>query len=122
MNLHRKSRRKHALTSLLAGALLVCATSAVAQIGTVVWQQIYSPVSSYEQGFFFNAGFNTNGSVLVNGFRSEADSGSAVGIRYDAKTGVVIDSPPEWFLFENNDSDYAHDRFYDQHIDSSGNV
>ena len=31
-------------------------------------------------------------------------------------------APPEWFLFENNDSDYAHDRFYDQHIDSSGNV
>ncbi|MDX2429198.1 MAG: hypothetical protein QNK22_10975 [Xanthomonadales bacterium] len=91
MNLHCKSRRKYALTSLLAGALLVCATSAVAQIGTVVWQQKYTPVSSYAQGSLYNAGFNTDGSVLVSGFRSEADSSSAVGIRYDARTGVVID-------------------------------
>ena len=122
MNQYHKSRRKHALTTLLAGALLVCATSAVAQIGTVVWQQKYTPVSGYGQSHFYNAGFNTNGSVLVSGFRSEADSGSAVGIRYDAKTGAVIDSPPEWFLFENDYWDYTHDRFYDQHIDSSGNV
>ena len=122
MNQHRKSRRKHGLTSLLAVVLLVFATSTVAQIGTVVWQQIYSPVSSYGQGSLYTAGFNTIGSILVNGFRSEADSGTAIGIRYDAETGVVIDSPPEWFLFEYDYWDYAHDRFYDQHIDSSGNV
>ncbi len=121
---HQKSLRKYRLASLLAGGcLFLSAAPAVADVGTVVWQQKYNPVgSSWNRGYFQTAGFYSNGSILANGFRSEADSGSAVGLRYDATTGAVIDSPAEWFLFEYNFYDYAHDRFLDQHIDSSGNV
>ncbi|MDX2416075.1 MAG: hypothetical protein QNK19_01290 [Xanthomonadales bacterium] len=101
----------------------MCATSAVAEIGTVVWQQKFNPVgSNWNNGFFYSAGFNNNGSILASGFRDEADSGSAIGVRFDAKTGAIIDSPAEWFLFEYTWGDYAHDRFLDQHIDSNGNI
>lgn len=121
---HQKSLRKNTLISLLTGGcLLLSVAPAFADVGTVMWQQKYNPVgSSWSRGYFYSAGFYANGSILTNGFRSEADSGSAVGVRYDAKTGSVLDSPAEWFLFEDSWGDYAHDRFYDQHIDSNGNV
>lgn len=121
---HQKPLRINRLTSLLAGGcLLLSVTSAAADVGVELWQQKYNPVgSSWSRGYFYTAGFTSNGSILANGLRSEADSGSAVGVRYDAKTGAVVDSPAEWFLFEYTIYDYAHDRFLDQHIDSSGNV
>lgn len=120
----RNKSWKTGLTSLLAGGFLAMGTvSAGADIATEVWQQKYNPTSSsWNNGFFWTVGFNTDSSVLASGFRGEADSGSAIGVRYDALTGAVLDTPPEWFLFENTWSDYAQDRFYDQHIDSSGNV
>ncbi len=112
------------LTILLTGAcFLMAAAPTVADIGTVMWQQKYNPTSSsWNNGFFWSAGFNTDGSVLASGFRGEADSGSAIGVRYNVLTGAVVDTPPEWFLFEYTWSDYAQDRFYDQHIDSNGNI
>lgn len=114
------SLAKRLNTLLIGGCLLLTAASAVADIGTVTWQKQYTPTSRYKQGTFKAAGFNADGSVLACGFRSEADSGTAIGIRYNADTGAVLDTPPEWFLFEYSYSDYTHDRFYDQYIDSNG--
>lgn len=117
-----------ALTLWLTGAFLLTGVSLAmagtgADIGTVVWQQNYNPLSSnWRNGFFRSVGFNVDGSILASGFRAEADSGSAIGVRYNTATGAVLDTPPEWFLFEDTWSDYAQDRFYDQHIDSSGNI
>jgi uncharacterized delta-60 repeat protein len=108
---------------LAGGCLLVGAVAAVADIGAVVWQQKYNPASSsWNNGFFWSVGFNKDGSILASGFRGEADSDSAIGVRYNALTGAVVDTPQEWFLFEYSWSDYAHDRFHDQHIDSNGNI
>ncbi len=128
MKQHRQRSWKMGLSVLLAGwGLLLSATPGfaepdVAEIGTEIWQQQYHPSSSYNQGYFSAVGFNTDGSVLANGYRSEADSGTAIGIRYNAETGAVLDTMPEWFLFEPTYSDWAHDRFMDQYIDSSGNM
>lgn len=128
MKQQRNLSRGKGLILLLAGVyLLLGVTPTIAEpvtdIGTVVWQQKYNPISSnWRNGYFQSVGFNADGSVLASGFRAEADSGSAIGVRYDAATGAVLDTPPEWFLFEDTWSDYAHDRFYDQHIDSSGNI
>ena len=115
---------KKRLTLLLTGTCFLLATaSTVGDIGTVKWQQKYNPVSSrWNNGFYWSVGFNTDGSVLASGFRGEADAGSAIGVRYNALTGDVIDTPSEWFLFEYTWSDYTQDRFYDQHIDSNGNI
>lgn len=116
------------LSVLLAGGgLLFSATPGFAvppvpEIGTEIWQQQYSPNSSFGQGYYWSVGFNTDGSVLANGHRSEADSGSAIGMRYNTETGAVLDVMPEWIKFEYNWGDYAHDRFKDQYIDSSGNM
>jgi len=115
---------KKTLTLLLAGGcLLMGSAAAVADIGTVIWQQKFNPTSSsWNNGFFHSVGFNTDGSILANGWRGEADSDSAIGVRYDAETGAVLDTPAEWFLFEHTWSDYTADRFMDQHTDSSGNT
>jgi hypothetical protein len=115
---------KRYLTSLLTGGCLLLATASVAaEIGSVLWQQKYNPTSSsWNNGFFYAVGFNTDGSILANGNRGEADSATAIGVRYHADTGAVLDVVPEWFLFEYNFYDYAQDNFADQHIDSNGNV
>lgn len=124
MKLQRNLPWKTRLTSLLTGGcFLLSVASAVADIGTVEWQQKYNPTSSSgNNGYFWSVGFNIDGSVLASGFRGEADSSSAVGVRYNGLTGAVLDAPPEWFLFEPTWTDYSQDRFYDQHIDSSGNI
>lgn len=128
MKQHQKRSWKMGLSVLLAGGgLLLSATPGFAEppvpeIGTEIWQQQYTPASTFKQGYFWSVGFNTDGSVLANGHRSEADSGSAIGMRYNAETGAVLDVMPEWILFEDNWGDYAHDRFKDQYIDSSGNM
>ena len=101
----------------------MCMTSAGAEIGTVEWQQIYNPTSSnWNNGFFYSVGFNSDGSILACGWRGEADSDSAVGVRFDADTGAIVDTPAEWFLFESTWSDYTADRFHDQYVDSNGNT
>ena len=108
---------------LAGGCLLLSFTSGAAEVGTVVWQQKYNPTdSSWNNGFFYSVGFNTDGSILTNGNRGEADSASAIGVRYNTETGAVLDAVPEWFLFEYSWGDYAQDSFKDQHIDSSGNI
>ena len=119
--------KKRLILTLAGSCLLMVAASALtgdeADIGTEMWQQKYNPTTSnWNNGFFWSVGFNTDGSVLASGFRGEADSGSAIGVRYNALTGAVIDTPPEWFLFEYTWSDYSQDRFYAQHIDASGNI
>lgn len=99
------------------------AASAAADIGTEIWQQKFNPTSSnWNNGFFQSVGFNADGSILANGWRGEADSESAIGVRFNAETGAVLDTPAEWFLFEHMWNDYAADRFMDQHIDSNGNI
>jgi len=121
-----KRIRKNRLTSLLlGGSLLLGAVSAVAapDIGTEVWQQKFNPITNrWNNAFFRSVGFNVDGSVLVSGWRGEADSDSAIGIRYNAVTGAVLDSPAEWFLFEYSWADYTADRFADQYVDSSGDI
>jgi len=112
------------LTILLTGAcLLMTAASTVADIGTVMWQQKYNPASSsWNNGYFHSVGFNADGSILANGWRGEADSDSAIGVRFNVETGAILDTPAEWFLFEHMWNDYAADRFMDQHIDNDGNI
>jgi hypothetical protein len=131
MKQNQKRSWKMGLSTLLAGGgLLFSATPGFAEpdvpeIGTEIWQQQYNPDPTenyYRNGVFWSVGFNTDGSVLANGHRSEADSGSGIGMRYNAETGVVLDPMPEWILFEYNFYDYAQDRFRDQYIDSSGNM
>jgi len=128
MNQQPKPPRKNRLSSQLAGACLLMYTVTVAagdpaEIGTVVWQQNYNPTTStWNNGFFQSVDFNTDSSILASGFRGEADSASAIGIRYNSKTGAVIDTPPEWFLFEYSIYDYTQDQFHDQYIDSNGNI
>lgn len=117
--------RTNSAGALTFAAILTgcCSFAATAQdIATEVWQQKYNSNVNKFTGVFYSAGFNIDGSVLASGFRGEADSGSAVGVRYNAETGAVLDTPPEWFLFESTWIDYAQDRFFDQHVDSSGNT
>ena len=45
----------------------------------------------HDNVFFHSVEFNTDGSILANGWRGEADSDSAIGVRYDAATGVVLE-------------------------------
>ena len=115
---------KEVLTLILTGgcALTPFAVSYADDIGTEVWQQQYNATTYRNFGIFNSAGFNHDGSVLAGGYRGEADSGSAVGVRYNAETGAGLDSPPEWILVEKTWSDYAQDSFFDQHVDSSGNI
>jgi hypothetical protein len=115
--------RKRLALLLVGGSLLTGMTSVIADVGKELWQQKYNPTSSsWNNGFFGSVGFNADGNVLASGWRGEADSDSAIGIRYDAQAGNVLDTPPEWFLFETTYTDYAADRFTDQHIDSNGNI
>ena len=108
---------------MAAGCALAANTTANADIGAEMWQKIYAPTTNqYRQGNFRSVGFNTDGSVLASGYRSEADSNTAIGIRYNADSGTVLDAPAEWFFFEYSWGDYAADLFFDQHIDSSGNI
>lgn len=118
-----RSRFIFQITFLFLFFSLVSSTSGATEIAREVWQQKFNPAtSSWNNAFFWSVGYNNDGSVLVSGTRGEADSASAIGIRYDAQTGSVLDSPPEWFLFENNFYDYAQDNFYDQYHDAEGNI
>ncbi len=99
------------------------ASAFTGEIGAITWQKIFnSGTAPYFQAFFNSVWFNSDGSLLVSGYRGEPDSKSAIALHYDAATGDIRDTPAEWFLFEYTYGDYTHDRFYDQFIDSNGNT
>lgn len=120
-----KAASHKVLSSMIGGCLLagVCSVSA-SEVGTVVWQAKYNPNTKFHDGYYQGVLFNTDGSVLAHGYRQEADATSAIGIRYDADTGDVINndpSNPEWFLFEETIYDYAANKFAAHYVDDDGN-
>ncbi len=100
--------------------MLAAVTPAGANVGKELWNNTYnSPVWSNEAALF-SVDFQSDGTILSSGWRHEQDSTSAVGIRNDATTGAVLDSPAEWILYPSTGwGDYTHDRFYGQSIDGN---
>ena len=120
-------RKQHFLFAPLVLSLLASGSPALGdpllpEVAHVAWQYSYSPGTMYNQAELWDLGFYPDGTLLVVGQRSEPDSISAVGIRLNPDTGRVLDTPPEWFLFENTWGDYAWDLFRAVVIDDRGNV
>lgn len=118
----RTSRR------LVAGLILFAsfapgAALGLPPVGEVLWQQQFNPAeTSRKNARLFAVGFLPDGAVLTSGTRSEPDSASAIGLRLDRATGSILDSPPEWYLFEDTYFDYAQDRFTDLIIMPNGEL
>lgn len=127
---HRLIRK---IISLGLGGFLCSAASMAhsGNIGTELWQKTYNTAfaNSWNCTYFWNVGFTLDGNILVTGSRGEYDGDSAIGIRYDSTNGDILDTDPEWFLWEDYSYpqgstayDYSNDRFYDLYIDGSGNI
>ena len=92
-------------------------------VGEVLWQQQFNPAdTSRKNALLYSVGFLPDGAILTSGNRGEADSKSAIGLRLDRATGAILDSPPEWYLFEDTIFDYAQDSFNDLIIMPDGEV
>ncbi|MCF8055841.1 MAG: InlB B-repeat-containing protein [Desulfocapsa sp.] len=122
--MRRKQLRKRMLTMLVAGVCTLAAlTTANADIGTEQWNSTYYSPAGWHSGIFWGIGFHPDGSLLASGHRSEPDSSTAVGVRYNTANGAALDSPVEWILYPTTGwGDYTHDRFYGQFIEADGDI
>jgi len=108
---------KERTVSLLVGAcFLMGAGTAIADIGTVQWQKIFNvDDGAWNLTSFQATGFRNDGTLMISG----SGSGGIV-VRYDAETGDVLDTPPEWIDYDSGSGNSNY--FNDQVIDSNGDI
>lgn len=119
-----KRIRKNRLTSLLlGGGLLLGAVSAAADISTEKWTSTFYPDIDRYDAWFYGVDFLDENTLLAGGMESAGINGTsqnlnAMGIRYNAETGVPLDTPSEWIQYSIG----GNARFLKQSIGTSGNI
>ena len=92
-----------------------------ADVGSEEWSTVYSSQNYNYNAEFHGIDFIDDHTLLVSGNERKPSSGNmAMGIRYDSRSGNIIDTPPQWIKYEESGS--TDNRFWRQIIGSAGNI